>query len=143
MTSITEDEKRSEYIAGLRALADLLEAHDEMPLPYGCGTSDEYASMKMSWYVQTKERVVALARILPGRLDKRVDDAMEHYGFELHGSLLGLHYLVNAPRAEMCTRKVVGHREVTKEVPTATETVTVVEDIVEWECSPLLAEARA
>ncbi|MCU1592461.1 MAG: hypothetical protein JWP11_3717 [Frankiales bacterium] len=131
---------RAGYIAGLRALADALEADTALPLP------DEGTSSELSVFVQTKTEAVAYARLLPGKVDKKVTDG--HYGFELHGSLHGLRVLIYAPRAEVCERVVTGTREVTRvirdpEALAAVPTTTVVETVedVEWRCTPLLAPA--
>ena len=44
---------------------------------------------------------------------------------------------------EQNERVQVGEREVTREVPTATTTVTETEPVYEWRCVPLLAKAEA
>lgn len=133
---------RAEYIAGLRALGDWLTDHAEVPLPYGAGTEDWTRAVMMTFYLHTKEQMVAFAKAFPGKLDKQVDDTSNSFGFELHGSLHGLHLYAAVDRDEVCERIVVGEREVTKTVAVKTEEVTVTEDIVEWRCSPLLAEDR-
>lgn len=131
---------RAEYVAGLRALADLLEQHPDLPLPY---------EDKFSWNVwphetaDVKAEISRIRRLLPGRFDKRAPDS-EYAAvyFTLTGHLRGLTLEIATYRDQVCERVVTGQREVTTEVPTATETVTVTEDIVEWRCHPLLAEDR-
>ena len=49
-----------------------------------------------------------------------------------------LAYTITCDRGEVCTKKITGTKEVTKEVPVTYETQTVTEDIVEWECHPIL-----
>jgi hypothetical protein len=56
----------------------------------------------------------------------------------------GLNLHVYAQRDQVCTRRVIGTREVTEDVPdpsvvVPTVTVTKTEDVVEWDCMPLLA----
>lgn len=134
---------RAGYIAGLRRIADALEADDTLPLPYD-GTSSEFPV-----FTYTRDELVAWARVMDGKRDKEItDDAA--FGFELHGAVAAFRVLVYAPRNVVCTRRVVGTREVTEEVPdpdalAAVPTVTVtktVEDVV-WDCAPLLSGAQS
>ena len=130
---------RAAYISGLRKLADHLEANHALPLPYNGA---------LSVFVRTKAEAVAYARLM-GKAEKSFTDSTA-YGFNLTGSIDGLNVLVYAPREEVCTRVVIGTREVVTEVPdpdalAAVPTITrteVVEDVA-WECSPLLSEASA
>jgi hypothetical protein len=129
---------RAAYTAGLRALADALDADPGLPLPYD-GTTSE-----LSVFTSTKAEAAAYARLLPGKVDKAVTDG--YYGFELHGTLHGLRVLVYAPREQVCERVVLGTREVTREVPdpkalAAVPTTTVTETVedVEWICGSLLS----
>lgn len=136
----TVDSRRTEYIDGLRALADALEADPDLVLPHH-GADAEYG--RLSVFTHTKEQLQAWARVLPGKKDKEVDEDDPHFGFHLLGNLHGLHMLVFADRGEVCTRRVVGSREVTKQVATSFETITETEDVVEWDCGPLLSEAAS
>jgi hypothetical protein len=137
---VVKADPRAEYVAGLRALADLLEANPALPLPHH-GASPDYS--RLAVFARNKDDLLAWARAIPGRKDKNVTDS-ESYGFELLGNLRGLHLLIYGQRAEVCTRVVTGTREVVKTVhaPDApmVEVTEVVED-VEWVCEPLLAEA--
>ena len=139
IATVEKLQERTDYIAGLRALADALDEDTSLPLPY------DGKSSALSVFTDTKAECLAYARLL-GRADKKYTDS-DSYGFELHGSLLGLSLLVYAPRDQVCTKVVLGTREVTEEIPdptalAAVPTITVtkaVEDI-RWECVPLLAE---
>jgi hypothetical protein len=140
MTTTAATDNRTAFTAGLRVLADALDANPDLPLPYD-GTTSE-----LSVFTRTKAEAAAYARVLPGTVDKRVTDG--HYGFELHGWLQGLRVLVYAPREEVCTRVVKGTREVTREIPdpealAAVPITTVTETVedVEWVCQPLLSAA--
>lgn len=140
------DPARVEYVAGLRALADLLESTPDLPLP---------TEREITWAAHTfqiyegrepRETVATLARLLPGRLYKN-DPAKGGYAeqyFELTGKLYGLGLRVWAERSEVCRRVVTGTREVTETVPApdapTIEVTRTVED-VEWVCEPLLADA--
>jgi hypothetical protein len=143
MTSITDADARGEYIAGLRALADLLEQQPAMPLP-----STGRLEWQFGFKYTDEERRAALAqaaRLMPCRLDKNDPGSGDYDAryFTLAGNLHGLHVELWAEREQVCSRVVTGTREVVKTIPTATEEVTVIEDVVEWICHPLLAEAVA
>lgn len=135
------DDTRTGYIAGLRQLADLLEQHAELPLPWSGGPHST-----LDVFVQTKDEAVAYSRAIPGRKDKDFTDGA--YGFQLQGAIGGLHLRVYAPRGEVCERIVTGVETVTEQVPdpdalALVPTVEVTREVetVEWVCSPLLAEA--
>jgi hypothetical protein len=136
--SITEDEARGEYIAGLRALADLLDQHPDVPTPY------HGHDVELAIFTRNKDELITTARALPGKLDKAFDARRDVYGFELHGKIHGLQVIVYAHRDQVCHRVVTGTRQVTKTVPAPdapmVEITETVED-VEWQCEPLLAEA--
>ena len=134
---------RTEYIRGLRALADALDNDDTLPLPFPGTTSCD-----LSIFTKTKAEVAAFARLM-GKADKHVTDS-ETYGFKLTGSIHGLCLMIHAPREAVCERVVTGTHEVTREVPDAdalaavpTSTVTETVETVEWICSPLLASVSA
>lgn len=136
MTQSTEDTARTACIDGLRALADALEADATLPLPY------HGHSVAMSFFTDDKAELVALARLMTGRAEKKVDDSGS-YGFKLEGQVYGLKLLAYAHRDEVCERVVTGTREVTRteqitEVTGTREVTETVED-VEWICRPLLA----
>lgn len=139
---------RAEYIAGLRALADLMEAQPGLPIPDG-GADGEFA-----WNVwphavaDVPARVAELRRMLPGPASK--NDPTENGGdgyaakyYELTVPLRGVRLVISTYRDAVCERVVTGTREVTKTVPVQTEEVTVTEDVVEWRCKPLIAEVSA
>lgn len=134
---------RTEYIAGLRQLADLLEQHPDLELPF------DGRSHPISVYLTTKEDqrtpLAAWTRVLPGRKTKSKGGTHDEY-FNVRVRLRGLDFQIVANRAEVCERIVVGTREVVTEVPDPeavaalpkVEVREVVED-VEWRCGPLLA----
>ena len=134
------EEKRADYIAGLRLLADALERSPEVPLPYeGIATDMTFHFLHGD---DPKAAMAACARALPTSFTKDADGKY----FDLHGKLAGLRVNLVAFRAEVCERVVTGTRQVEIEEPdpealAAVPTVTrieVVED-VEWVCSPILA----
>ena len=133
---------RAEYITGLRMLADLLERHDDLPLPY----QGRETPLTFYFLNATREAFAAAARILPGPLIKHTpayDDV-----FQLTGSLAGLRFQAVAYRATVCERVVTGVETVVREVPDpAVEVplVSVTEEVetIEWRCSPLLSDVDA
>lgn len=132
---------RTAFTTGLRALADALDADPELPLPF------EGSLNQLSVFTDTVEELAAWRRLL-GTVDKTVRDSGA-YGFQITGALHGLGLRVFADRQQVCTRVVTGTREVTETVPdpevlatVPTVEVTRVEEIVEWDCHPLLAAAQ-
>lgn len=140
---------RAAYIKGLRDLADAMEAHEEIPLPYG----DQVRIMWHSSRGDAREGLAAAAQVLPvARWDKEVSGKLpEGYTpwFNLTGVLGGeggLEIELTAPRDAVCTRVVKGTetREVEETVtPAVTRTVVREVEVVEWECGPLLAPRPA
>lgn len=135
---------RNAYIAGLRQLADVLENHPEVPLPFeGNGSEMTFHFLGGD---DPKGAMAATARALPTTFTK--DVRLAGY-FDMYGVLAGgLKIKLTAFRNDVCERVVTGTREVEvtepdpdalAKVPTVTKTVTV-EDVV-WECSPVLAPA--
>lgn len=58
-------------------------------------------------------------------IDFKMDGAYPHFGLTVH-------------RETVCTPRVVGTRETTKPDPNAPR-ITVTENVIEWDCHPLLA----
>lgn len=141
MTTTTDD-KRAEYTAGLRALADLLDEHPDLPLPH-VGSTDPF-----DWWLfgdNPKATLATLVRLIPGAKKKQVGEHSGSSWFTVATRLHGLHIDINATRAAVCERVVTATREVTKEVPdpdvlATVPTVTITETVedVEWVCAPLL-----
>jgi len=135
---------RAAYTAGLRALADLLDQHDEIPLPYhGTGIGLSIGIHGRTSDEDTAARLATAARVLmPGTRAKAVED--DYYRVE--GSLRGLKLQVWAMRDQVCERVVIGTHEVTRKVPdpvalAAVPTYVITETVeeVEWICSPITA----
>ena len=137
---MTDNDKRADYIAGMRRIADALEQNPDLVLPYEGDLSE------FSVFTHTRQELVAWLRVLDGKRDKEVTDSAA-YGFKLHGQVEGFRVLVYGDREAVCTRVVKGTREVTREVAdpealAAVPTVTVTEIVedVEWVCEPILAD---
>ena len=138
----TTDQTRAAYISGLRRLADLLEQHNGLTLPWN-GTSETASLQFISGDPgDQKAWMAAIARIIPGPWEKKITE----HQFLLNGRLDGLHLTAIAWRKDVCERVVTGVETVTRTVPdpdalAAVPTVEVTETVehVRWECPPLLA----
>lgn len=139
---------RAEQIAGIYQLALWLEQNPDVPIPWDLsGQSGTHVNIHASHGETEKAVVAAVARALPGRVEKRVWGKDDQY-FGVEGNAPGgVGINVIATRDEVCERVVTGTREVTKtipdpavEVPTIEVTETV-ED-VEWVCGPVLREEQ-
>ena len=143
----TEAERRAAYIKGLRALADVLETHDEVRLPYDGNSAP--LNIMFLFGDDPRAEIAAAARAIPCKWRKRVTE--HHDGtanFYLDGELHGLKLTLLAYRDAVCERIVTGTREVTETVkdPDALAKVPEIEvtktvDEVEWRCHPVLAPA--
>ncbi|MET8866471.1 hypothetical protein ABZW11_26335 [Nonomuraea sp. NPDC004580] len=134
--------RRAAYTAGLRALADALDANPDLPLPWQGGP---YMAMTLHFLDAQDPRaeMAAARRALGIPMDKA---PREDGYFDMRGTLHGVHIAFTAYRKDVCERVVVGTREVEIEEPdpdavAALPTVKrteVIED-VEWVCHPILA----
>jgi hypothetical protein len=135
--------KRAGYITGLRALADILENHPEVPLPHD-GTGSEIAINAFLTSDDPRAELAAAARAFPCAWRKGARDGEYGDYFDLHGELHGLKLRLTAFREAICTKVVTGteDREVEEVVtPAVTRTVTKPVPVVEWVCTPVLAPA--
>lgn len=68
----------------------------------------------------------------------------QHSYFRVYMTFGELVYRIVCDREQVCTKKVVGTETVTKKVPPDGEWTEeeVEQDVVEWECHPLLAPAK-
>lgn len=144
---MTESTRR-EFTEGLRQIADFLDDHPEVPLPWL--NSSETGTFRPTLPIilvdkdGQKETLAAIARAM-GTAEKNVRGNLPDR-FYLYRQFAGIALAVNAARDQVCERVVTGTREVEVEepdpvalaqVPTVKKTVTI-ED-VEWDCKPLLA----
>jgi len=137
------------YTAGLRAVADLIDAHPGLPEPYTSVYSS--GNIDVQWYLQIKNPDLAwqkttAAKIVSdigGKWNKR--DLVEgRLDFEQTLDS-GVHLTLTVTRDAVCERAVVGTHEVTVPATPAIpkqaarpERTATVED-VKWICSSLLA----
>lgn len=142
---IKAEVERASYIDGLRALADVLEGHPEVPLPHD-GHADRGLCIMFLSGDDPRAALAAAARAIPCSWRKDASDAAGDYPayFDMYGSLHGLKLHLTAYREAVCTRVVTGteDREVEEVVtPAVTRTVTKPVEVVQWVCAPVLAPA--
>jgi hypothetical protein len=131
----TEDEvKRAETIAGLRALADLLERCPDAQAPY---SATVYHSIYPWECEDQKGEFIRVMKAIGGRWDKLPEGDQ----FKLEQKLGGnTKYILSVAREAVCERRVVGSQMVERMaasyVPPPKELVR--EDIVEWDCPEIL-----
>lgn len=142
---------RDQYIAGLRELADLLEQNPDFRLPYE-GSTGNMTVFLMSYDVaDPKVAMAEHTRTLRRHTREAVTkDATSAY-FDVNtrlGGPDGLSVQLSTQRAQVCERVVVGTEVKTKLVrdPELVEKLPLVaveeqEEIIEWQCAPILASA--
>ena len=147
---MTNEDNRAAYIAGLRAVADWLAAHPEVPLPY----LGEYAkgsnlpTLPIYLYdAPGREQLATIARAMAdgGTATKAVQEYRNgqnkvHVWREFYGIVV----CAEIAQSEVCERVVTGTETVTRTVPDPTVKVPMVEvtetvETVEWRCRPILA----
>lgn len=129
-----EQQKEARAVAaGLRELADFIEANPEFAELLN---GDELTMYVPSWHDGAEARFADVARKLGGKRRKDADTKYFHVTRQF--GAVGVRIFTD--RNVVCTKKVVGTRKVEKPDPNAPK-VEVVEEIVEWECGPLLAGA--
>lgn len=113
-----EQERLDQCVAGLRQLADFIEAHPALPVPYGTN---------LNVFTEDKTELAALARVGNVRWEKHANG--EYFYLKAH--FAGGHsYEININRAKVCRKVVLGSH---------VEPAKVVED-VEWICEESLLE---
>lgn len=140
--------ERAAYTQGLREIADWLDAHPEVELPYLNSSSTgslvpTLTIMLGSWNDDQREQMATIGRAM-GTFDKHARPNGDR--FTIYRRFAGIVLAATADRDEVCERVVVATREVTEEVPdpealAAVPLVSVTKTVedVEWVCRPLLA----
>lgn len=132
----------------LRAVADLIEAHPDLPVPYTSHFNHCPETAELKWYLHLahndpatggdKARTIITA--LGGTWAKDLDSTDDTARFTQTREGLDLSIVVR--REQVCTRRVVGTETVTIPAQPAAEAVperTETRDVVEWDCGSLLA----
>jgi hypothetical protein len=129
----------------LRALADLLEQHPEVEMPYVDPYGDEISMIRFQLTSHGEEAAATAARIVkafPGSFRKDYDESY----FTFYGEFVGVPVEVRTMRADVCVARQVGTRTVAKPDPDALAEVPLVEvevPVFEYDCKPVLAEAAS
>lgn len=143
---MTTEDQRTAYTGGLRALARFLDDHPEVPLPYHGAHAEGSALPAFPIYLTdgatARAGMAVIARAMGGavKAPKTHHDGTED--FQVWREFGGIVLYAQAPREQVCTRRVTGTREVTEEIPDPDApkvTVTRTVEDVTWECGPLLA----
>lgn len=125
---------RAEYIAGLRALADLIESKGLTGRFCGDG---ELAPLDI--HVDTKTEAAAWARALTD-VTKRA--ALGSDNMLIEGRAGGVYMRVWVDRNEVCERVSTGFTTVTRRAQPAIPETTEEVETFDWVCGPLLAEDK-
>lgn len=120
----------SDYVNGLRRLADFYEANPTAKLPY------EGDSGTMNVFCWTAEDFALIVSAF-GNGAKRFEDERLLFLPDI-----GLNLQVHCDRGQICERRVVGTRHVAEQVVPERVIPAHDEDIVEWDCKPVLAARR-
>lgn len=120
---LTDEDKthRTEFIAGLREMADWYEAHPDMRAP-------RYASINI--FAEDKADFISLRRA-SGLRDKHDGDVWMYFSKHFRGEL---EIQINVEREKVCRRVQVGERV----VPAQVAKPETVEPVYEWKCDSIL-----
>lgn len=122
---MSDDTEREVFTMGLRELADFYDANPHMPMPVG----------SILCFFPEQSRVAEIAAMM-GKSKKTVNDIFLSLARKFGGVELQACWYRN----EVCTARVVGTRTVIKDVVLTSEKREVEEDVIEWECEPLLSK---
>jgi len=123
---MTEIDEGAAFADSLEKIAALYRAHPRLPLP-------ALPALRMLVYVATREEMVSIARQLK-EFEKEYSDSQFFVKRE-YGNIT-LEFFTG--RGTVCTRRVIGTRMVTRPTRIEGPDETVEEEIVEWDCDPLL-----
>lgn len=144
MTKKTEPRSLADV---LRAAADVLDAHPDLPAPY-ITTSSHRGEHKadLSWYLTLDARDdLATQKALAGRIVRAIDGHWEkipdtYQDFVFRQERPGLRLDVQVEREAVCQRIVTGTETVAIPAKPAEPMRVETREVVEWRCEPLLAE---
>jgi hypothetical protein len=128
----------------LRAVADLIDAHPDLPTPtvfaYRDGAVDVAWQLMNDEATKDDQRTAAqrILREIGGKWTKSAWD--ERFDFEQKRDN-GLTLQILTHREQVCTRRVVGTETVTIPAVEAKPERTEEREVVEWDCDPVLTEA--
>ena len=139
MSNATDD-LTAERAAALHEAAEHLLAHPGLPAPYitSSGNGRGQVSYQLSITAKDEQRDAArrIIRTIGGEW-KKWSGSQDFY-FQATSGRLDL--LVQADREQVCVRRVVGTTQVTLPAVEARPERVETHDVVEWDCSPILAD---
>lgn len=129
----------------LRAVAEFIEAHPDIPVPYVAVYDHRPDLADVSWYLHIndnakdaadqKAKAAAILKAVGGKWDKNfTSDA------RFTQSRDGLNFDVVVAREAVCTPRVVATETVTIPAVEAKPERTEERPVIEWDCAPVLAE---
>jgi len=124
----------------LRQLADLLEAHPEVEMPYVDSYDNEITEIRFQFTSHggdAAEAASTVTKAFPGAFKKLYGD---NY-FKLVGEFMGVPVHVNTMRADVCVAREVGTEMKKVQDPEALKAVPMVEievPVYEYDCKPIL-----
>lgn len=136
----------------LRAVADLIDAHPELPFPpYTTVHSHTPERADLAWNLHIngnaadaadqKAKAAGILRTLGGTWDKDFWDDTDRADFQQ--SRDGLNLRVTVQRSAVCERVVVDTETVTIPAVEAQPERTETREVVEWRCEPVLSEVAS
>lgn len=146
---MANDPARTAYTSGLRELAEWLDTHPEVPLPYLGGGIPGCDLPTLAIYIiggDRRQQLATIARAM-GHAEKAVSEHRDGgASFQIWRRFAGIALFAQADRDLVCERVITGTRQVeTDEViePAKTRKVKKTVEAVEWRCPPLLAQDGA
>lgn len=134
----------SQQVDRLRVATDLIAAHPNLPTP--CVFAYSSGHVEVTWQLMNgdvrndqKSAAQQIIRAIGGEWRKNPWD--DRFDFEQDYNGVALQIFTN--RDQVCTRRVIGTETVTVPAVEARPERTEVREIVEWDCTPVLAEAAA
>lgn len=129
----------------LRALADLLDEHPEVEMPYVDCWGDEITGIRFQLTSdgdQAAAKAAAVVKAFPGPFRKDWGDD----SLTFRGEFAGAPVEVRTNRADVCVARQVGTKTVMKKDPEALKAVPEVEvevPVYEYDCKPILGPLAA
>lgn len=145
MPNLTNAELAAAQAAGLRALADLIEANPELAEDFRYGDAFKKIHLPVSHNDDPRASMAAWARAGKAGGHPVTKDYDGQWGSVTVALSDAVKIWAYAKRENVCTRVVTGTETVTVKVPDPSVEIPMVEtevtrEIVEWQCEPLLAE---
>ena len=139
-----EDKKTFQLATDLRDFADFIEEHGPILPDVTVDCRSYLWNFTLAENEATRNDVPASIALVMRAGVNSADAVKKEYSddyFRLFVHFGKLIYKVVCNREEVCTKRVVGTETVTKSIPPKGKWTeeTVTQDIVEWDCNPLLA----